>query len=111
MEAILGRVGSDGSVGRDPGTGSGMRLVGYPLESGTGAVQGPPVVDYVYDRAEWGSARSRFKRTVGGRSQFTGKSCLIPRMHGFDLAYTFPDAAAAYQLLLFRFLLIDCLVD
>jgi hypothetical protein len=43
---------------------------------------------------QWGSARSRFKRTVGVRSQFTGniakRGLLLSRGHRADLATTRP---------------------
>jgi hypothetical protein len=57
---------------------------------------------------QWGSARSRFKRTVGVRSEFTGNhECLIPRMHAFELVCFRCGIPAAVV----SFLLIDCLVD
>jgi hypothetical protein len=56
---------------------------------------------------QWGSARSRFKRTVGvRRAPFHWKSCLIPLIHGLELVLVcfrcgIPAAVVS-------FLLVDC---
>ncbi len=60
---------------------------------------------------QWGSARSRFKRTVGACGansvEIVFDSCLIPRMHGFELVCF----RCGIPAVVVSFLLIDCLVD